>query len=336
MTSPFADNNRLRPHDRSIGPTKLPVSRDVILGNARLNSRWMASHNRIADFHPGNVRWLQAMDETFNAIDSFSEEHPVLEHAALASIANVIWAFEQGDFLNLIDSGDWIVLSGKDAVKETRRRLMERQSAAIKIVNEEIAYQISECRHGPRRDTSMSRFYCAAVLEELQRRLFRETMETRESIIPMPRKISSRVLHHRLSSMETLRPDDAKPISSTVMFKSFKLGDDVVAFTEEGYWREGKITAGPDQYGRYSIRLIGANHARHGYSEVRLRYLSETDRTLIEGTMAEDDEYDDGDEGSPTKTRNLSSYLRLSRCSARFKCEFAGEEGDMDCSELIE
>ena len=117
-------------------------------------------------------------------------------------------------------------------------------------------------------------------------------------------------------------------------FKSYRPGDDVVAFTEEGYWREGTITEGPDRHGRYSIRLIGSDHVRHGYPEARLRYLSETDRTLIEGTMAEDDENED--ENSPTKPKGLSSYLRLSRCSARFQCTFAGMDGDMDCSELIE
>lgn len=334
MSSPLVDNSLLRPYDRSIGPTKLPVSRDVLLGNARINSRWMASHNRMADFHPGNIRWLQAMDESFNTFDIFSKEHPVLKNAVLASIANVIWSFEQGDFLKQIDSGDWIVLTGENAVKETRRQLMGRQSGAIKIINEEIAYQTSECRHGPRRDTSMSRFYCMAVLEDLQRRLFRENIETRKSIIPMPRRISSPAVRRWSSSTETLRSSVAKPIPSLNAYKSYKLGNDVVAFTEEGYWREGKITAGPDRYGRYSIRLVGANHGRHGYTEARIRYLSETDRTLIEGTMAEDDE-DDGEE-SPAKLRSLSNYLRLSRCSARFKCEFAGEEGDMDCSELIE
>eukprot|EP00563_Minutocellus_polymorphus_P020182 CAMPEP_0197730886 /NCGR_PEP_ID=MMETSP1434-20131217/35792_1 /TAXON_ID=265543 /ORGANISM="Minutocellus polymorphus, Strain CCMP3303" /LENGTH=50 /DNA_ID=CAMNT_0043317799 /DNA_START=396 /DNA_END=548 /DNA_ORIENTATION=- len=50
--------------------------------------------------------------------------------------------------------------------------------------------------------------------------------------------------------------------------------------------------------------------------------------------MAEDDE--DEDDNTQTKTKSLSNYVRLSRCSARFRCEFTGVDGDMDCKDLIE
>ena len=104
-------------------------------------------------------------------------------------------------------------------------------------------------------------------------------------------------------------------------YKTFVPGESVVAFTEERYWRDGTITAGPDGHGRYSLRLTGAKDIRHGYTERRLRHLSENDRSLIEGTMAEvgDDE-----------------YVRLIRVSARFMCEFTDGEGGMYCGDLIQ
>ena len=321
MASPFVDSDRLRPHDRSIGPTKLPVSRDVLLGNARLNSHWMASHNRMSDFHPGNAAWLEAMEDRFDTFDAFTDNHPVLADAAIALIVNVIWSYHHGDFLTQIDNGDWLVLSGKDARRETRRKLMEQKYPIIETISQEIANQISECRHGPRRDASLSRHYCTKELEELQRRLFQEDSTDLQSIIPMPRRPSFPPMQKKSVLSRFPRKGNENGHLRPTAYKTFAPGQSVVAFTEECYWRDGIITTGPDRHGRYSLRLTGAKDVRHGYTERRLRHLSETDKSLVEGTMAEVDD---------------DEYVRLIRVSARFMCEFNDGEGEMDCEELIE
>ena len=167
----------------------------------------------------------------------------------------------------------------------------------------------------------MSRYYCAKELEELQRRLFQEDSTNLQSIIPMPRRPSFPPLHKKLVLSSVSRKDNKNDSPRPPTYKTFAPGQTVVAFTEERYWREGTITAGPDRHGRYSLRLTGAEDVRRGYTEQRLRYLSEMDRSLVEGTMAEveDDE-----------------YVRLIRVSARFMCEFNDGEGPMDCEDLIE
>ena len=62
LDPPFVDVALLEPEarDRSWGPTVLPVRDDVLLGT-RLHSPWLASHNRMLDYHPGNARWIEAV-----------------------------------------------------------------------------------------------------------------------------------------------------------------------------------------------------------------------------------------------------------------------------------
>jgi hypothetical protein len=322
QAKPFVDMDRLGTYDRSKGPTKMPVARDVLIGGARLNSPWMASHNRIADFHPGNVAWHTAISDLFETYHSYSHL-PIFPQAILSSINDVIWSNNYGEFLLQNEAGDWIVLTDKDSLLQTRRLLVEKKYPVLQVINQEILFQISECRHGARRESSMSRRHCTKDLETIQRQLFGE--EEPQSIIratnsPSPRRMSF-PLKEMTHSLAVAPKATEFPLKSNS--RLYSGGDGIVAYKHrEGYWLQGSITD-VDPNGSYSVRFID-DFTHSGLSEGLLRRMHEGERTLVEGQAGEEP-LEDGS----------TSILRLERCSARFTCKFYGKVETWECANLL-
>ena len=194
LDPPFVDVALLEPEarDRSWGPTVLPVRDDVLLGT-RLHSPWLASHNRMLDYHPGNARWIEVVGNLSGPYRSYRG----LPAAFREGLARAVLGGGGGGtapgggegaggrVLLQNAEGDWVVLSDLDGMRRARRALRADREPGLAAAGRAAMEMASECRHGRRRLTAMYRRHCAQLPDVIVRRIHGEREGEEEEEVKM-------------------------------------------------------------------------------------------------------------------------------------------------------
>ena len=142
----------------------LPNRQDVLIEN-RYGYKDLQSYNDYIDYHPGNSRFLKAVD----AVVPWYNEYPeVLKEASVKYITETVLA-NSGRFLEQGQKGRWHLADLETSLYFTKKILAGRSMGLVGTILKETRHLLSVMRYGVYRETDLA-FLAAPFLKDLTKK----------------------------------------------------------------------------------------------------------------------------------------------------------------------
>ena len=205
----------------------LPVKTDILY-SATIHAPYLAGHNLIYNYQPGNYVYNELLSE-----------YSVPRHTPGFIVKDFISTIRKGleekraRFLQQNVYGDWEIMEEKDIISRIQKQMVVGSNSIMKSLDQEIGYLMSECRHGRRRETVLSRKHGQATLKKLEDSLFGIKLPK-----DAPKSEPNLIQRLFVPSVNTLR--ETKSVEK-ISADSFKEGDIIEGFFQNDGWFKGKV-----------------------------------------------------------------------------------------------
>jgi len=208
----------------------LPKKKDVLIPT-RLDSPFLAGQNFIFNQQPGNSYYNDLL-QSFSG--SFKNTPAVIRKKIIAEIVDGVDK-QDGRFLLQNKFGDWEILHDDELSPLIEKALVIESNSITKLVDREMRYLISECKHGKFRKSAMSRKFALSNVINLKDDLFKfntpkETPKSFQTMKPI------RLFVPGIQNLRLLQEGSQENEEI-----SFKVGDEVESYFPPDGWFKGKI-----------------------------------------------------------------------------------------------
>mmetsp|Transcript_7089 Transcript_7089/g.14833 ORF Transcript_7089/g.14833 Transcript_7089/m.14833 type:complete len:998 (+) Transcript_7089:164-3157(+) len=328
-------------------PTALPERVDVLVGT-RYDSEYLASFNRVLDYHPGNIRF-QHLVSNLSLVPFLSVEDAAFHvvHAVHKRMEGMIPRF----LLQCHKDGYWMVMNDGEEFESTRRSILMARNGVVRALGRTLKSIIADSRFGPLREKALARQFTPAFVKRWERVIFDYNGKTKYSPPRLPSLSSRRsspplVIRSRLHV--DLRVCSVKSVQflDTASWRKSRYAamdlaccdgrDDKIADFRVGDKVVCKKVGGYDQ-----ARIKTIHNSEESNSEVfEIRYIAtgehdrvaaydlETFEPFVEGTVVEGDTENNGTwfKGVITKVHPYDGYNVT--YNDGYKEWYWGKEGD--------
>jgi hypothetical protein len=145
------------------GPATIPVWSDVLI-ESRLGSRHLGMYADFLEYHPGNVRWREAvvsrLESGLTQYYRYRDLPPGLQRELARGIVRDLAEESSSRFLYQVPaSGEWVVLDPTAAVSLTARELFLQSQPVLRALARELRFLRSVCLYGPLRSAALCQMW---------------------------------------------------------------------------------------------------------------------------------------------------------------------------------